>query len=89
MTHRRNRWHKGRRLYRDRENGWIMGVCAGVAQFFDWNVLAVRGIVAILLVFNTLPTALVYFATGILLRDKPLHYSGPEDEARFWRRDHA
>ena len=31
-----------RRLYKDSENGIILGVCAGIANFFDCKVLTVR-----------------------------------------------
>ncbi len=88
MTGRRyHRRHNNRRLYRDRENGWIMGVCAGISEYFDWNLMAVRLIVIVLLVFNTFATVLVYFVAAWLLRDKPLHYRGSEEESHFWRRD--
>lgn len=82
---------KTRLLYRDRERGLIMGVCAGVSQFFDWHLLTVRLITLVLLVVAFLPTALVYFTAGFLLRDRPLRYYGEDDpaswqeEVRFWR----
>lgn len=81
-----------RLLYRDRERGLIMGVCAGVSEFFDWNTLTVRVITLVMLIVAFVPTALVYFTAGFLLRDRPLRYYGendPEswrDEMRFWRR---
>lgn len=81
-----------RLLYRDRERGLIMGVCAGVAEFFDWNLLTVRIITLVMLVVAFIPTALVYFTAGWLLRDRPLRYRGADeplswqDEVRFWRR---
>ena len=36
-----------RGLYRDRENGWIFGVCAGLAEFGNFNVSTVRIIAVI------------------------------------------
>ncbi len=80
-----------RLLYRDRERGLIMGVCAGISEFFDWNLLTVRLIVLVMLVVAFIPTALVYFTAGFLLRDRPLRYYGADDprawhdEMRFWR----
>ena len=68
-----------------------MGVCAGVADFFDWNLLAVRVIVLVMLIAAFVPTVLVYFTAGFLLRDRPLRFNGPDDpdgwreEMRFWR----
>lgn len=87
----RNRTGKPRLLYRDRERGLIMGVCAGVSEFFDWNLLTVRFITLVMLMVASIPTALVYFTAGFLLRDRPLRYYGEDDpeswrdEIRFWR----
>ena len=78
-------------FYRDRENGWIFGVCAGLADRFNLQVSAVRVIAVIsLLVFFWL-TAAVYIAATLLIREKPLIYSGRYTESDFWsryRRDH-
>jgi len=77
-----------RGFYRDRENGWIFGVCAGLADRFNLQVSAVRAIAVIsLLVFFWL-TAAVYVAATLLIREKPLIYSGQRTENDFWRRYH-
>lgn len=74
----------GKRLYRDRENGVFLGVCAGLAEFFDLRIAGVRiGAVISLLVFFW-PTVLIYLTAGYLLRDRPLYYAG-RNEKRFWR----
>lgn len=76
-----------RGFYRDRENGWIFGVCAGLADRFNLQVGAVRVLAVIsLLVFFWL-TAAVYIAAAILIREKPLVYSGARSEYEFWRRE--
>jgi len=75
-----------RRLYRNPETGIIMGVCSGLAEFFDFDVWVVRVLAVVsLLVFTTL-TLIVYFVLGFLLRDRPLRYQGREEESHFWRR---
>ena len=76
-------------LYRDRENGWIFGVCAGIADRFNLRVGAVRGIVAVCLLLFFWATALIYALATLLIREKPLIYSGRESEHEFWscRRD--
>jgi phage shock protein C len=77
-----------RGFYRDRENGWIFGVCAGLADRFNLQVTAVRAIAVIsLLVFFWL-TAAVYVAATLLIRERPLIYSGQRTENDFWRRHH-
>ncbi len=76
-----------RGFYRDRENGWIFGVCAGLADRFNLQVGAVRILAVIsLLVFFWL-TAIVYIAATLLIREKPLIYSGIRSEYEFWRRE--
>jgi phage shock protein C len=76
-----------RGFYRDRENGWIFGVCAGLADRFNLQVGAVRILAVIsLLVFFWL-TAIVYIAATLLIREKPLIYSGTRSEYEFWRRE--
>jgi phage shock protein C len=76
-----------RGFYRDRENGWIFGVCAGLADRFNLQVGAVRILVVIsLLVFFWLTTA-VYIAATLLIREKPLIYSGLRSEYEFWSRE--
>ncbi len=73
------------RLYRDRDNGVFFGVCAGVADYFDVNVLAVRiGFIIGLLVAFT-PVALVYVVAVLLLKDRSLGSRRPADERSFWR----
>ncbi len=74
-----------RGLYRDRENGWIFGVCAGLADFANFRVGTVRVIAIICLFVFFLPTVLVYLAATLLFREKPLIYSGGQAEYEFWR----
>lgn len=87
----RETWHWGcgpfTGLYRDRENGWIFGVCAGVAERFDFRTGTVRLIAVICLVLFFWGTVLAYIAATLLLKEKPLIYSGPRREYEFWRRE--
>jgi phage shock protein C len=78
-----------RGLYRDRENGWIFGVCAGIAEFANFRTMTVRVITVVCLVLFFVPTALIYIAATLLLREKPLIYSGPRQEYEFWRCRHG
>lgn len=36
-------WGCHNRFYRDTENRKIAGVCAGIADYFSWDVNVVRG----------------------------------------------
>ena len=75
-----------RGLYRDRENGWIFGVCAGLADRFNFNTGTVRLIAVISLFLFFWATALIYVGATMLLKEKPLIYSGRRQEYEFWRR---
>ena len=75
-----------RGLYRDRENGWMFGVCAGLADFLNFRVGAVRIIAFISLIVFFWPTVIIYCAATFLIREKPLIYSGRHAEYEFWRR---
>lgn len=74
-----------RGLYRDRENGWIFGVCAGLAEYANFRTLTVRIVVTACLVLFFVPTALAYIAAILILRDRPLTYRGRCREHDFWR----
>ena len=60
-----------RRLYQDRERGVFLGVCAGLADFFGFDLTLVRLITAIG-AFLFFPTVLIgYFVLALLLPKRP------------------
>lgn len=75
-----------RGFYRDRENAWLFGVCAGIADRFNFSVATVRIIAVISLLLFFWLTAAVYIGLTLLIREKPLIYSGRRTEYEFWRR---
>ncbi|MBT8066223.1 MAG: PspC domain-containing protein [Gammaproteobacteria bacterium] len=77
-----------RGFYRDRENGWIFGVCAGIADRFNFHVGTVRVIAVISLLLFFWLTAGLYMAATLLIREKPLVYAGRRSEYDFWRRNY-
>jgi phage shock protein PspC (stress-responsive transcriptional regulator) len=77
-----------RGFYRDRESGWVFGVCAGLSDRFNLNLGAVRIIAVVSLFLFFWLTAAIYLAATVLIREKPLVYSGCESEFEFWRRRH-
>ena len=79
-------WGPLRGFYRDRENAWLFGVCAGIADRFNFRVSAVRIIAVISLLLFTWLTAAIYLAATLLIREKPLIYAGRRSEYEFWRR---
>ena len=75
-----------RGFYRDRENAWISGVCAGLADRFNFQVGTVRVIAIISLLLFFWLSAALYLAATLLIREKPLVYSGRVSENEFWDR---
>jgi phage shock protein C len=75
-----------RGLYRDSESGWIFGVCAGLADRFNFRLGTIRVIALICLVLFFWMTVALYIAATLIIRDKPLIYSGNNSEFEFWRR---
>lgn len=75
-----------RGFYRDRENGWVFGVCAGIADRFNFRVGTVRVLAIISLLLFFWLTAALYLGATILIREKPLVYSGRQGENEFWDR---
>ncbi|NBC22695.1 MAG: PspC domain-containing protein [Gammaproteobacteria bacterium] len=75
-----------RRLYRDRENGLVFGVCAGIADYFDLNTLVIRGVALAALLLAPVPVGLIYLVAALLLRDRPLTVRDRHREREFWRR---
>jgi len=75
-----------RGFYRDSDRGWIFGVCAGIADRFNFQLGTVRVITIVCFLLFSWLTAAIYIAATLLVREKPLVYSGRETEFDFWRR---
>jgi len=66
----------GRGLYRSR-NGIILGVCRGVADYFDFSPFWVRGVVVILLIITGLwPVIGLYILAALLMKTAPATDAG-------------
>lgn len=57
-------------LARDRENGWIGGVCAGIARYFNIDAAFVRVAVVVLCIFAWKIGLAIYLAAWLLLPDR-------------------
>jgi len=58
-------------VYRDARHGKLMGVCAGVADYFGWNVTLIRILVIIALFWFNALTLVAYLILGFMLPTKP------------------
>jgi len=75
------------KLYRDKENALIAGVCAGIAEYFGWNRKGMRLVTALLcLVPPFMPFMIVsYILLAIFLPVKPAGLYETKEQAEFWR----
>jgi len=76
-----------RGFYRDRENSWVFGVCSGLADRFNFRVGTVRVIAIISLLLFFWLSAALYLGATVLIKEKPLVYSGNNSENEFWHRE--
>ncbi len=80
-----------KRLYRDHRNGKVAGVCAGLAEYFGWEVWIIRIIFVTTLIFSSSVTLVAYIVAWVVLDKKPAEKvyaggSGPiREETRFER----
>lgn len=81
-VHRRSNPH---RLYRDRENAMIAGVCAGLADYFGFNRRGVRLITALSLLLFMPFVVVGYIILAIVLPVRPAAQKIDEERANFWR----
>jgi phage shock protein C len=73
-----------RRLYRSR-NGAILGVCKGIATYFDISLFWARAIaVFLLLVSGCWPTLGAYLLAALILKPEPVIPFDAEGEDHFY-----
>ena len=73
------------KLYRDKHNGKIMGVCAGVAEYTGIDTLWIRlGMVALTIGLGW--PLFAYFIVGFILNKKPPHLYRDTAEEQYWQR---
>ncbi|GEM_PF-1766263 len=58
---------RGRTLQRDPDRGWILGVCAGFAEYFGLPVTLVRILAVAGLLLLTVVTLTAYLSAALLL----------------------
>lgn len=73
------------RLYRDKENAILAGVCAGLASYFGLCRKGLRVVVAISTVFFFPFVVPAYIILAIILPTKPEELYKDESQEKFWR----
>ncbi len=78
----KNILHHG--VYRSR-NGIILGVCRGVAEYFDFSVFWVRVVTLIIFLFSGFwPIAVLYFIAALLMKPEPVIPIDTREEQEFY-----
>lgn len=74
------------RFYKDKRNGKVMGVCAGIADYTGFDVTLVRILMVLGVFMGGGALIPVYLLAGWIAEDKPreLRSDDPE-ERRFWQ----
>lgn len=63
---------RGRKFYLDKENAKISGVCAGIADYFDWDTTIVRVVwVAATILTGFWPMIVGYIVAAWMVDEKP------------------
>jgi len=71
-------------LYRSR-NGIILGVCKGIADYFDFSVFWARVITLALLFFTGFwPVMILYFVAALLMKPEPVIPIETDEEQEFY-----
>ena len=72
------------KFYRSR-NGVILGVCRGIAEYFDFSLFWVRAIAVIILLFTGFwPTLILYFLAALLMKPEPVIPIHTDEEQEFY-----
>lgn len=72
-----------KKLYRNTHDGKVLGVCAGIADYLEVNVFAVRLVFMVLTFLAAFPI-LLYFGAAFVLEKKPIEEYQYEARSRMW-----
>jgi phage shock protein C len=72
---------RGRKFYLDKDNAKISGVCAGIADYFGWDVTIVRIVWVVATIFTGFwPMVVAYILAAWLVDAKPRGLTYRSDE---------
>src|SRR4030095_140027 len=74
------------KFYRDKRNGKVMGVCAGIADYTGFDVTLVRIMMVAALLMSSGSILPLYFISGLIADDKPSELAIEDrDDRQFWQ----
>ncbi len=75
---------RDRYLYRSRQ-GWIFGVCQGLADYTEFSVTVIRIIFIVFFILSGFfPIVLIYLLAAILISPKPMVNFQSDEEKEFY-----
>lgn len=78
------------RFYKDKRNGKVMGVCAGIADYAGLDVTIVRILMFLAIWLSGGSILPVYLLAGIIASDKPRELADQSaEDRRFWQQVRA
>ncbi|MGD8563439.1 MAG: envelope stress response membrane protein PspC [Desulfarculaceae bacterium] len=80
-----NEFSSRKGIYRSR-HGLVLGVCRGLAEYFDLSVKWVRILTLVAFIFTGFwPVGLLYLILGLILKPAPVIRPASEAEEEFYR----
>ena len=73
------------RFYRDKRNGKVMGICAGIADYTGFDVALVRICMIAALFLSSGSILPIYFIAGWVTPTKPRELEVGREESEFWQ----
>jgi len=74
------------RLYKDKDNAVISGVCSGIASYYGWNPDGLRiGLVILSIFFFPVPIIAYAIAAFVMKPGRDQRHMQSVEEKKFWR----
>lgn len=72
-------------MYRSAHDKMILGVCGGVAEYFNWSANVLRLLVIVLAIATAvMPIVIGYLVLGVLLKPAPERPFADAADQEFW-----
>lgn len=62
------------KLYKSEEDKKVMGICGGIAEYFNVDSTVIRLVFVLLTLFGGFPGVLAYIIAALIMPDDPRYY---------------
>ncbi|WP_431855680.1 envelope stress response membrane protein PspC [Azospirillum sp.] len=73
------------RLYRNPRNGYVAGVCAGIADYFGIQPFLIRLAMVVGVFVFSVPVLIAYVIAALALPSRPERLYRSQEDEEFWR----